>query len=64
MTNEELKKYEDELYILKAEAMKYSFCKMPTNSEIKRLKQIGKRIKVIKNILENARKEALIRENV
>lgn len=63
MTNEELKKYEDELYILKAEAMKYTFGKIPTRNEMKRLKQIGIRMKVIQNILEKAKQEALNREN-
>lgn len=64
MTNDELKKYENELYILKAEAMRYTFGRIPTRNEMKRLKQIGMRMKVIQNILEKAKKDALMRENV
>lgn len=59
MTNEELEKYKQELYILQNKAINLTRGKISiSRKDAKELNKIGKRIKEIKKILNKALKES------
>jgi ppGpp synthetase/RelA/SpoT-type nucleotidyltranferase len=64
MTNKELKDYENELYIIKANLQALSLKgSMMSKSDVSQIQKYAKRMKQIQKILKKAKKETLKNES-